>query len=292
MDLHNLKIQTVLISAFVSIVTLLLGFFFKAWFERHFIIFKLEAEHRYDQKKKVKEVLARHKTQLLDAGEGLNHRLWNFSENYPEKWHSISFPIDLNRHYYILSFTFRLLEFFACVGRVESEMVYLDTTIASKDDLDFVKCLRIFTQTMCDADLFAGLNYDNSYAKDHFFRNNFIHMHQCFLSSDGIVSYSDFKQNKSACLDEAKPMIDFLNAMNPEEARLRWDRLQAFHYVLIMFLNSYGYDFQHTDQQKMLNLLAKQPRKNKVIENLKAMVTQMRLDRKKEFRKILETLNA
>jgi hypothetical protein len=250
----------------------------------------LEAEHRYDQKKKVKEVLARHKTQLLDAGEALNHRLWNFSENHTKNWHSVSLssPIDTNRHYYLLSFTFRLLEFFAHVGRVESEMVYLDTTIASKDDLDFVKCLRMFTQTMCDCELFAGIDYDTSYAKDHFFRNNFVHMHQCFLSGDGVVSYSDFKQNKGACLVEARPMIDFLNGTNPDEARLRWDRLQAFHYVLIMFLNSYGYDFQHTDEQKMLKLLANQPRKNKVVDNLKTMIARMHLNRQREMKKILK----
>ena len=115
-------------------------------------------------------------------------------------------------------------------------------------------------------------------------------MHQCFLSDNGVVSFSDFKQNKGACLKEAQPMSVFLNNMNPDEVRLRWDRLQAFHYVLIMFLNSYGYDFQHTDEQKMLNLLSKQPRKNKVTDNLKSMVTRMHLTRQKEMRKILKVL--
>jgi len=59
------------------------------------------------------------------------------------------------------------------------------------------------------------------------------------------------------------------------KVRMRRDRLQAFHYFLIRFLNSNGYDFQHTDEQKMFKLLANQPRKNKVVENLKAMIARM-----------------
>ena len=78
--------------------------------------------------------------------------------------------------------------------------------------------------------------------------------------------------------------------MNPEESRLCWDRLQAFHHVLIMFLNSYGHDFQHTSEQKMLDLLSKQPRKNKVVENLKIMMDRMHLSHQKEVKKILKVL--
>lgn len=290
MNLDNPNIVAALIAAAVSVVTVLLGFLFKAWFERYFLIFKLESKHRYEQKKKIKEVLARYKTQLLDAGESLNHRLWNFSENYKENWHTAPSSGDLANHYYLASFVYRLLVFFAWVRRVESKMVHLDTTIASKDDLHFVKFLRLLTQALCDVELFSGLKYDKSRATDHFFHNNFVHMCECFWSDEEMFSFADFKENKGSCCDEAASMVRFVSGMNPDEARLRWDRLHALHYVLLMFMNSYGYDFQYTDATKMHELLSRQPRPNKVVRNLNALLSRMHLHRQKEVRKILEAL--
>jgi len=290
MDLDNPKIMAALIAATVSVITVLLCFLFKVWFERYFLIFKLESEHRYQQKKKIKEVLARYKTQLLDTGESLNHRLWNFSENYKENWHTVPDSGDLANYYYLASFVYRLLAFFAWVRRVESKMVHLDTTIASKDDLHFVKFLRLLTQNLCDVNLFSGFKYDKSRATDHFFHNNFVHMCECFWNGEEVLTFADFKENKGSCCDEAAPMVRFLNAINPNEERLRWDRLQAFHYVLLMFMNSYGYDFQYTDAKKMRDLLSRQSRPNRLVRNLNALIDRMHLHRQKEARKILETL--
>ena len=284
MKLDNPTVQSALIAAIVSIITVVLGFLFRAWYERYFFIFTLESEHRYDQKKKIKEALAHHKTLLLDVGESLNHRLWNFLDNHANNWHSVK------DGYYLSSFTYRMLAFFACVSQVESQMVFLDTTIASKDDLNFVKFLRLFSQTMCDVELFTGLGYDASHAKDHFFRNDFIHMSQCFLDKESIITYADFRANTRSASDEALPMFTFLYGMSPDEDRLRWDRLQAFHYVLLMFLNSYGYDFQYTNEQKMHDLLSKQPREIKVTENLRTMLARMHLNNKKEVKKVLKVL--
>jgi hypothetical protein len=83
--MDDIKITVALISAAVSIVTVLLSFLLKAWFERHFVIFKLEAEHQYEQKKQLKGVIVKNKTSLLDAAESLNHRFWNFSANYSSR---------------------------------------------------------------------------------------------------------------------------------------------------------------------------------------------------------------
>jgi hypothetical protein len=290
MDLDNPNIVAALIAAAVSVITVLLGFFFKAWFERHFLIFKLESEHRYEQKKRIKEVLARYKTQLLDAGETLNHRLWNFSENYTENWHALPKSGDLSKHYYLASFVYRLLAFFAWVRQVESKMVHLDTTIASKGDLNFVKFLRLLTQTLCDLELFSGLEYDKSRATDHFFHNSFLHMCECFLRDDEVISFTEFRGNKGKYSDEAAPMVRFVGDMNPDEARLRWDRLQAFHYVLLMFMNSYGYDFQYTDKLKVRELIARQPRPNRVVGNLSALLSRMHLHQQKEVKRVLEAL--
>ncbi|OPY64651.1 MAG: hypothetical protein A4E62_02817 [Syntrophorhabdus sp. PtaU1.Bin002] len=282
--------MTVLISAGVSIVTVLLSFLLKAWFERYFLIFKLEAEHRYEQKKKIKEVIAKNKTSLLDAAESLNHRLWNFSKNYEKGWHKLSGKLVPDSHYYLASFAYRILSFYAWVRRVEIQMVYLDATVASRDDLNFLKFLRLFEQTMCDTVLFEGLKYNSFYSRDHFFKNNFVHMCECFWKNDEIMSYADFKSNTAGCLEEAEPMVDFLSGMNPEESRLRWDRLQALHYVLLMFLNSYGYEFQRTSIDKIKSLLDSAPRQNKTIRNMESMIEEMSLGKHSEVKRVLETL--
>ena len=36
--------------------------------------------------KRLKEILSQKKIQLLNSSESLNHRLWNFSDNYKHNW--------------------------------------------------------------------------------------------------------------------------------------------------------------------------------------------------------------
>ena len=289
--MDDIKITVALISAAVSIVTVFLSFVLKTVFERHFIIFKLEAEHQYEQKKKIKNVIAKNKTSLLNAAESLNHRLWNFSSNYPKDWHILPDDYkDLPNHYYIASFVYRILQLFAWVRRIDTQMVYLDVTVASSNDITFIKFLRIMNQAMCDIVLFDGLDYDDFYATDHFFRNDFNHMCECFWKDEGIVSYAEFKNGSNSCLSEAKPMANFLSGMNPNESRLRWDRLQALHYLIIMFLNIYGYDFQYTSQGKFNILLSQSPRPNKTISNFEHMLNEISLTKNKEVKTILNIL--
>ncbi|MDR3631731.1 MAG: hypothetical protein P4L42_15525 [Desulfocapsaceae bacterium] len=284
------KISAALISAAVSILTVILSFLLKAWFERNFLIFKLDAEHRYDQKKKIKEVIAKNKTSLLDAAESLNHRFWNFSVNYGKEWHTDNDFSDLSRHYYLASFAYRILSFFSWVRRIETQMVFLDTTVASSADINFMKFLRVLSQVMCDTMLFKGLDYDDFHATDHFFKNDFNHMCESFWKDESVPSYADFKETSGEDLTQVQPMLAMLSGIGPHEKRLRWDRLQALHYLLLMFLNSYGYDFQYTSPEKIKKLVSRSPRPNKTISNLRDMLGEMFLATHKEVKKVLDAL--
>ena len=170
MNWEDPKIQAAVISAIISVITVLLSFFLKSIYERHFHIFKLESEHEYEQRKKIKEVIAKHKTQLLDSAESLNHRLWNFSEKHNKNWHTVKNLKLLHEHYYLASFTYRMLAFFAWMRKVEREMVFLDGTVATKQDLNFVKYLKIFPQLLCDVTLFEGLDYNRRVCKRPLFQ--------------------------------------------------------------------------------------------------------------------------
>jgi hypothetical protein len=82
-------------------------------------------------------------------------------------------------------------------------------------------------------------------------------------------------------------MVTFLSGMDPEEPRLRWDRLQALHYILLMFLNSYGYDFQRTSVKKVKSLLSRAPRRKKTIANMRHMIQEMFLGKHSEVKRVL-----
>ncbi len=236
-------------------------------------------------------MIAKNKTSLLDAAESLNHRLWNFSANYSRDWHILTDEHGkLPDYYYLASFVYRILHFFAWVRRIETQMVYLDATVASHNDITFIKFLRVINQSMCDTVLFDGLEYNDYYATDHFFRNDFNHMCECFWKDEDIVSYAEFKNGINSCLNEAEPMTLFLSGMNPEESRYRWDRLQVLHYLLIMFLNVYGYDFQRSNQEKIYELLSRSPRPNKTINNLEHMLSDMSLTKNQEVKNTLKIL--
>ena len=42
--------------------------------------------------------------------------------------------------------------------------------------------------------------------------------------------------------------------ISPYEDRLRWDRLQLFNITLMVFLNSFGYEFQRTTNEKLIEV--------------------------------------
>jgi hypothetical protein len=282
-------IVAAIISAVVSIVTVLLSFLLKTWFERNFTIFKLEAEHRYDQKKNIKDVIARNKTHLLNSAESLNHRLWNFYYgNYKKQWH---IRADFPQQYYLSSFVYRFLAFFAWVRRVEREMFFLDTTVATREDLNFVKYLRLLNQVMCDTELFANLDYETANATDHFFKNEFYSMSEALWKDGEIFTFEEFKNNDNSCIDRSQKLVEFLNGMSPDEDRLRWDRLQALHYVLMMFLNSFGYDFQLTNVEKITALVNESPRPNKTSANLRSMIKKLKLNRDKGMLSIINEIH-
>lgn len=196
MNWDDPKIQAAVISALVSVITVLLSFLLKSFYERHFHIFKLESEHEYEQRKKIKEVIAKHKTQLLDAADSLNHRLWNFSANHSRDWHTSQNLKLLPQHYYLASFTYRMLAFFAWLRKIEGEMVYLDSTVATKQDLNFVKYLKLFPQLMCDVALFDGLDYNGEYSKDHFLKTTCSIIATYFVPRIKLFSFQNLKRIK------------------------------------------------------------------------------------------------
>lgn len=280
-----MELKVVILSGIVSLITSILLFYLKYYGEHNFHIFKLESDHKYNERRKIKEILAKNKIQLLNSCESLNHRLWNLAENYNKGWHAFESSANLNKSYYIFSFGYRLLCVFAWIKKIERDMIYLDTTIATKEDLEFIKFLRLFPQLMCDTRLFSGLEYDSDNATDHFFKNHLEQMSELFIKDGDIISYSEF-ENKYKDYLSVFPIFKYLNGISPDEDRFRWDRLQVLHIAIMSFINSYGYDFQYTDNDK-LKIILNKPRLNRLIINYENLLKDFKLDSHKEIKKVL-----
>jgi len=272
--------QAAIIAALTALLTTMLSFVTKGWIEKRIHLNKLESEYRYEQQKNLKAILSKNKMRLLNAGESLNHRLWNNIENHSENWLS-------SRGNYYYSFVYRFVSFFAYIRQIEKELIYIDSTFAGKKDLEFIKFLRTFPQLFSDTTLFDGENYDNNFATDHFFRNNFEQICESFIKNNEVISYSLFKENISIYEHENDTIFSFFDNITVSENRFRFDLLQTFHLTLIAFLNSYGYDFQETTI-KQVGYIIENPRKSRLLKNYKQLLIRNKLSKNVWIKKFLK----
>lgn len=288
MELTDPKIQSALIAAAVAILTLLLRALTKPIWERSFHKFKLESDYKYDQRKKVREAISKYKVPLLNSAESLNHRLWNFSKNASEAWHIRRNEENISDKYYLLSFCYRFLLFFSLCRKVDLELVYLDSTVSTKKDLELLKYLKLFPQIFSDTEIFKGTGYNRSVATDHFFSDEFRELVSAMSDDDKVLSYSEFKKK----VEEGKftHLISYFSGISLNHSCLRWQVLNSFHFILMAFLNDYGYDFQKTSKQKIVDLAKSLP-PNMLIKNACTFIERACLSNNKEVRKAMSALS-
>lgn len=263
--LTNEKVLPVIISAVTTVVVFFLTLLTKNYIDTKILRSKLDAEHKFDQRKKIKEVLARHKVHLLTACEDFNHRMWNFANKHQEEWLHVEGEF-YNKDYYFHSFVYRHLAIFAWTKKIQKEMIYLDTTIADKGDLEFVKFLNIFPRMFCDLTFLEGLNADGNKTDDHFFRNEFDLLADNLISNASVKSFSEYMDELRTIGPKINRLFQFFDGLSPNEERKRWDRLHIFHLTVLLFLNNYGYDFQITNDEKLKKVLTN-PKKSKHLDN-------------------------
>lgn len=279
---------TVIISAGTSLLTLVITLSTKNWIERNFLIFKLRKEHEYEQRKGIKNVLSKYKVHLINSGEFLNHRLWNLSKNYSREWHNVKGQYHYEGYYYQSSI-YRTLRYFAWIKIIQNKLIFLDTTIATKEDLFFVKYLNYFPQLFQDTDLFDGFNYDTNHSKDHIYRDTFEELYTILINEDNVISFTAFKELFNEDYTKFIPICKFIDNINPEEDRLRWDLIHCFHLVLMSFLSSYGYDYQQTSMQKLTTMIRSQ-RKCKIYKNLIATIQRNKLEKEKSIKLLIKEI--
>jgi hypothetical protein len=225
----------------------------------------------------------------MDSSESLNHRLWNFSENCDKNWHKRRDGKTINELYYLESFSYRFLAFFAWGRKIEKEMIYLDSTVSDPEDLELIKYLKTFPQMFCDTALFDGREYDTSHAIDHFFKDDFLHMVDSLITDTGVITYSEFKEKSDSA--EYTKMIDYIDGVSGDKACLKWHSLSLFHFVLMAFLTKFGYDFQQTSEVK-LKLLSGRIPANILAVNLSKILERNHLNKTSEMKSILKVVKS
>jgi len=278
------KVFPAVISAITTVIVFFLTLITKRYVDTRILSSKLETEHKFDQRKKIKEVLAKYKVHLLTACEDMKYRLWNFSSNHSKNWIDVKGDYK-QEDYFFHSTVYRLLCVFAWIKKINKEMIYLDTTIATKEDLYFIKFLRAFPNIFCDLTFIVGPNADGSYAIDHFFRINFDLLPDSIMSNNEINSYSEYKKSLPTIYNQIEELYRYIDGISPTEMRMRWDRLHLFHLTLITFLNCYGYDFQQTSDKKIKEVLTI-PKTSKYLKNYFTFLAEYRLDKNKEVKRL------
>lgn len=250
---------TVVISGAVSAA---ITYYFKRRETRH----KLEAEYEYEQRKKLRNLIGGYHGRLLNAAVSVSRRFWNLYANVDEGWLNVNGSYGAG-HYYFHSCVYRFMNVASLIRQFEREAVFLDARIAEKRDFVFLQYLSALRWCVTDVDLFKGLTYDRFDETDHFFADTFrYYCDWCINDKGNFMEFPEFvrRLQKHHPLD---PVLGFFDGLSRREDRLRWDRLVAYHLILVAFINKFGYEEQRTSQAQFVEI-ALQMRNREVIRNL------------------------
>jgi hypothetical protein len=253
-------------------------------FRRSEIRFNLLAEYEQEQRKQLRALVGRYHGRLLQAASGLNSRLWNLYTNRNAGW------LDANGQYtelgyYLATTVHRFLCFCTFSRKFESEAIYLDGRIASKDDFLFADYLTALRWVLTDVTLFKGLPYNTSIASDHFFSDSLRSCCDSCWIKKAMISLDDFniRLGTDRSLDR---VIMFFDGLGQEEDRLRWDRIIAFHLLLLAFINRFGYKIHRVNDDAFYQVV-QQIEHPIILHNLVQALPRLGLANDREARRII-----
>lgn len=285
MDKAIIPLIVAAISAVTAIVT---GVFLNPWIEKRFHSFKLSKSYEHEQRQKIKNALAKHKSALVFALEELNHRLWNYKDNHEESWLLVNGEYSKESKYYFQSSVYRLLKVYGLIDLIQSELVYLDSTISDGDDLAFLKYCELMKACLYDVKLFDEevlKKYDKSKSTDHFFRNDLRTGAEKIIKDKQLMSFEVFKGK----IGEFELFCRFFDGLDPAEKRYRWDRLQSVYLNSMLMLNCIGYDYQKTDPKKIYQTIT-EVRTPKILNGYAELVDRYKLSKHRDMKKILKQI--
>lgn len=257
-------------------------------FKRREIRFNLSVEYEYEQRKKLRTLIGYYHGRVLQAANRLNQRFGNLYTYVEKGWLNVDGDY-VDAGYYFNTTTHRFLCVCTLARQFEAEAIYIDARIAEKDDFAFLNYLSAFLWCVTTAALFEGLEYDVENPRDHLFGDVLRTICDSCWLNDQFVSLEMFEER----LKTDRSLDGFLtifDGINPQEARYRWDKIVAFHLILLAFINRFGYQSQYSTQQKFLEV-AEQAQHLKILKNLVQALDRLGLGEDPEASHIVWAVN-
>jgi len=281
------------VSAITSIITVLI---IKPIIDKKYLVYRLEKEHQYDQRRQIKEIIAKFKVQIVNNAESLHHRvraIVKCEDEDPKRvyWEKLSSSDNYEEYFYI-STIHRFISFFNSLITLKNSTIFLDTTVADKKDLELIKFIQVFPQIFCGNHLFIGSETEITQInieQDRFKTDNFLST--CAAFNPEVHTLEEFEKNYSPkYLQDFEIIHNFFLDINPNEERLRWDVLHLFWFALAAFLNTYGYDYQQVTNDRIIKVI-KRSNRPRLLYGFFKLIRDNKLDKQHSIKKIIKTLS-
>lgn len=283
-DNLDIKLQVVIISSLTSTFVFIIGWIIKIIYERNSLRYRLKKEFEFEQKKKLKEDIAKNKIPLLNIVEEFNYRLWNLNENIDKNWLKITQEQwNAMEKYYTRSFVYRFLVFIHWTLKTEKDTISIDTTIADKNDILFLKYIKTFKDFFCEPKLLSDLNYSNSTSSHHFFKNDLNGLSKIVIENERVIDFDEFSEKTKNDYNKLNKVIRYFSEIKNEDTDKNLNVLRCFHLIAISFLNEFGHSYQKTDKNKIKELTTIYKDKIKIKNGLNDFIVKSKIKKEMKF---------
>jgi hypothetical protein len=243
------------ISAGTSIIVLALTGLFRFLADKYALSYRLRKEFAFEQKRQLKNEIAKTKMRLLNAAEDFNFRLWNLSNNINERWHNQPSKDWSSRdNYYLHSFVYRMLVLLNLIFQTEQSVLTYDSTIFSSRDEDIVylKYIKSIKNYFCDLLMLKEFDYGGEPATNHFFRDYLAEYVKYVSDENGnIISYNSYLSKIEQNHKSIDQVIQYIAEIEDQAGNINHNVMMGFHLLLMGFLNRYGHDYHRTVPRKI-----------------------------------------
>lgn len=254
------------------------------WFKTREIRHSAKVAYEYEQRKKLQELIGRYHGRALSAANSMSYRFWNLYENHESQWLRVDGDYDSDR-YYFRSTIYRFMNISTVARQFEREALLLDARIATRKDFLFLNYMAAFHWVLTDVALTKGTPYDPLSARDHFYSDRLRQYCDGCLIGGEFISIADLSKRIEAQLVPID-LLKYFDGLSPHDGRFRWDRLVAFHLLLLTFINTFGYKHQRSNQVQF-NAVAATIQNPVVLHNLITWLPRHDLGGDREAKKII-----
>lgn len=253
------------VSFFTAVATIILAPLGQYQIGKRQLRHRLKTEYEYEQRKQLANTINRYRGLILNYADIMKTRIFNLYANESRGWLKVRENKESQGQqkkdyqatgYYFTTTVYRFLAVTTSIQQFEDEALYIDPKIAEKEDFDFVYGLKLLQKAATDVSLFEGTNYDSSESTDHMFSDTLRMIADSCWRDEKFVPREEFKTLMGEDHD-LDPALEFFDDLKAKEGRFRWDRLVVFHLLLVAFINTFGYGFQHTTEHGLRHIADK-----------------------------------